>query len=183
MNRDCAEFRRRLESPATPHDDEAWHHLEVCPRCAAFLDRHLEKTPDGLEQPAWECLPSSLSYNMLQDTMTRGVSDFWQYVLAGLSGFALAAVVFLIVIKSAPMPVLPSAAPVGEQYSFLEPVLEQGTEPLPEFTFVEELEDFTSAVTDGAEPDSYNWSFIEPSPHFSFLENDKEALWEDLSNG
>ncbi|HOT28421.1 MAG TPA: hypothetical protein PLU72_09540 [Candidatus Ozemobacteraceae bacterium] len=183
MNRDCAEFRRRLESPATGPDDEAWHHLEVCPRCAAFLDRHLEPPPDGLEHPAWECLPSSLSYNILQDTMSRGASDFWQYLLAGLSGFALAAVVFLIVIRSAPMPALPEGAPVIEQYSFLEPGLEQGPEALSEYTFVEEMQEFSPAVTDGADPDSYDWSFLEPSPHFSFLENDKEALWEDLSNG
>ena len=179
MNRDCAEFRRRLESPATGPDDEAWHHLEVCPRCAAFLDRDLEKTPDGLDRPAWECLPSSLSFNTLQNTITRSDSDFWQYVLAGLSGFAFAAAVFLIVIRSAPMPVLPNTAPVVEQYSFLEPA----PEALPEYTFVEEMQEFSSVVTNATEPDSHNWSFIEPSPNFSFLENDKEALWEDLTNG
>lgn len=179
MNRDCAEFRRRLESTATGPDDEAWHHLEVCPRCASFLDRHLEKAPDGLDQPALECLPSSLSYDNIKNNMPRGNSDFWQYVLAGLSGFAFAAAVFLIVIRSAPMPVLPTTVPVVEQYSFLD----QGPETVQEYTFVEEMQEFSLVVTDGADSDSHNWSFIEPSPHFSFLENDKEALWEDLSNG
>lgn len=179
MNRDCAEFRRRLQSSATGPDNEAWHHLEVCPRCSAFLDQHIEKTPEGLDQPAWETLPSTLSYNNLQNTITRGVSDFWQYVLAGLSGFAFAAAVFLIVIRSAPMPVLPPSGSLVEQYSFLE----QSPEDLPEYTFVEEMQKFSSIVTDDAEPDSHQWSFIEPSPNYSFLENDKEALWEDLSNG
>ncbi len=178
MNRDCAEFRRRLQSPSAGPDDEAWHHLEVCPRCAAFLDHHLEKTPEGFDHPSWETLPSTLSYNILQNTITRGDSDIWQYVLAGVSGFALAAAVFLIVIRSAPMPLLPPATSVVERYSFLE----HPPEALPEYTFVEE-QDFSLIVTDDTEPDSHHWSFIEPSPNYSFLENDKEALWEDLSNG
>lgn len=179
MNKECAEFRRRLDSPSAGPDGPVWHHLEVCPRCAAFLDQQLRGTPDGLDKPVWEPLPSSLTYNTFKNILARGDSDFWQYVLAGLSGLALAAAVFLIVIRTAPMPDLTPREPVVEQYSFLE----TGPDPLSQFSFIENSLELAWDVTGDSDSGSNDWTFIEPSPNLSFLENDKEALWEDQSNG
>ncbi|HNW33857.1 MAG TPA: hypothetical protein PKM25_02925, partial [Candidatus Ozemobacteraceae bacterium] len=53
---------------------------------------------------------------------------------------------------------------------------------LSDYSFIDDAED-SIFVTDETDHASYKWTFLETSSHFTFIENDKEALWEDLSNG
>lgn len=194
MKSECSEFRHGLDNASSCSDEFLSRHIEHCSDCAIYLDRRLRKTPAGLRQPALEPLPPSLENTIFQNMPPRSIrpeeaiadaasryqnSDYLHTIMAGLSGLALAAALFLLAIRTAPLPVISLPDRPQVQYSFLE---SEGKHVF-DYGFIETLPEKDFFVTDETDSDSNNWTFLEPSPNFSFLENDKEALWEDQSNG
>lgn len=179
MNKECAEFRRNLDPSSGSADESLARHLDACPKCAAYLEWHISGTPAGLDRPAWEPAPASIGHAIYSTPSKPADSDFWHNLIAALSGLALAAAVFFIAVRTAPLPVIRYAAPVSEPYSFLD----SGAPSFSGVSFIEETPEENPGVTEVTFLDSNEWTFLEQDSYFSFLENDKEAVWEDQSNG
>lgn len=196
MNRECIEFRHGLADGAASRDELLCLHVERCPDCAAYLEERLKETPTGLKHSAWESAPPSLNTIILNtiksgrysisaesprvaETPQSPPSDFWRMLLAGLSGLAVAAAVFLLMVRTPRMPGPALQTPVQSHYSFLD---SEGRS-FSDYSFIEDPSEEINPVTDESLSDSNNWTFLESSSNFSFLENDKEALWEDQSSG
>ncbi|HNW36553.1 MAG TPA: hypothetical protein PKM25_16570, partial [Candidatus Ozemobacteraceae bacterium] len=103
MNNDCIEFRQGLADSSGIRDDLLCRHIEQCADCAAFLDARTTGTPRGLEQASWETVPAALGDNILSDIRTVPENGLWRMILAGLSGLALAAAVFIFFIRAVPI--------------------------------------------------------------------------------
>jgi len=178
MNNDCVEFRRGLADSSGSSDERLCSHIEQCADCAAFLDERITGAPHELEHASWEDAPGSLTDKISSDIISVHGSSAWQAFISGLAGLALAAAVLLFFIRGGPLTSPHAASPLLEQFSFLNPA----DDSISEFSFMDDAEE-TLFVTDETDHVSYKWTFLETGSHFTFIENDKEALWEDLSNG